>query len=313
MHPALRAATRRKWLNLPYNWSFANGIPLWASATTWTATGGAASSVPVAGTPVLNYDFAANIDGWADASDAGGAIAWNAGGYMDCTSNGVGRVRARATSTTETGVWYRYNFTLGVGAFNAILGTAAGGSTVFNGNVLTAGAYSVTARALGTTTHHEFNHASAATRTVDAVSLTPLSLASLFGGPRKRTRSGNVVIEAAWTITARTQAGVAIVDNPINPTCGIVCYHNGTSLVVDKFTTPTTWTNVLTPTAATYGAGRKVELHRNGSLVRAWYNDVQIGADLTVSDTNILACRYVCLFNTGPANTVSEFNCLDFT
>jgi hypothetical protein len=137
----------------------------------------------------------------------------------------------------------------------------------------------------------------------DDISLRAFTLSSLFSGPTLRLGRQDVRVRAAWTGTAGTQAGVAIIGDG----CGIVAYHDGTNLRLDKWTTPTTWTSLIN-VAAAYGAGRAVELRRSGTTVQAWYNGVQVGGDQTVADQNILDARHVALFSTYDGNTASQFN-----
>lgn len=64
---------------------------------------------------VTNGTFAADISGWDDDSDAGGAIAWNSGGYMELT-NTTGNARASQDITVDAGDAYLVSLTSRAGS-----------------------------------------------------------------------------------------------------------------------------------------------------------------------------------------------------
>lgn len=109
-------------------------------------------------------------------------------------------------------------------------------------------------------------------------------------------------VQGAWTITANYQAGVvARVDNASSPQNLIRCYHNRTNLIVRKLVNGV-WSAPLLNTPATYAAGAKVRLDCSGVTVKAYYNDVQVGSDLTVSDASIVNNTLHGLLSSNAAN-----------
>jgi len=315
---------RRRALRLPYSLNMAllpdGAVPGWLGSATVAA--GVASVVPTAGADVVvngnmetgdpPSNWTANgsetLDGVADERTGGAGVQ-----SLDVLLNGANAIAYQAFAAS-TGTWYSVSGWKKNVTTNTVIGigTSRAGVQLYNLSYTASpawaqvnGAFRATAATLYATVA-AISGAPANGR-FDDISVMPLTLSTLFSGPALRLGRADVRVRAAWTGTAGTQFGVAIVDHPTSPTCGILVYHNGVNLLMEKFTAADTWTSLIN-VAAAYGAGRAVELWRSGTTVQAWYNDAQIGTDQTVSDANILACRYATLFSTYDGNTASQFN-----
>jgi hypothetical protein len=317
----------RATLRLPYSLSFAglpNGpIPGWLG--TCVVSGGAASVVPTAGAELLtngNMETGDPPTGWGALNGTLDGVADErpGGAGAQCLGvlrNGNNLPAARKAATTTTGAWYALSAWMrNVDSSNGVqlIIQDGGGTYPSSGAFITGASWApatITGRAISNSTYARLQvgayGADGTSGRFDDVTFSPLLLPSLFSGPALRLGRADVRVRAAWSGTAGTQWGVAIVDSLINPTCGLCAYHDGVNAHLDKFTTALTWVPLINA-AADYGAGRVVEIRRSGTTVQLWYNNVQVGADQTVSDGNILAARQSSIFGTYSANTLSTFN-----
>jgi len=86
----------------------------------------------------------------------------------------------------------------------------------------------------------------------------------------------------------------------------ILAYHDGTSAVLQKYV-GATMTQLLRVTAA-YSAGASVEIRRTApTTFQLFYNDVQRGADQTISDAAIVNNKYFGMFSVKASNTCASF------
>ena len=310
---------RRRALRLPYSLSFASlpdgAVPGWTG--TAQVSSGVASVVPTLGAELLqNTGFGSDAANWTPVNANLSSVAGGqAGNCLQIENSGGATGYAYQSGTTSAGQWLQASIYHKTGSRDGAwrLATSSAGADLYlSGNLVDASwtRYLAVVRAASASTFVRIVVLSSLigeTTLYDTASLKPLLLPSLFSGPALLLGRQDVRVSAAWTGTAGTQFGVALVDHPTAPTAGIVCYHDGTNLHLDKWTTPTTWTSLVNAAAA-YGAGQTVELRRSGTTVQAFYNGVQIGGDQTVSDANILACRYATLFSTYDGNTASQFD-----
>lgn len=144
---------------------------------------------------------------------------------------------------------------------------------------------------------------------LDDVSLLPLTLSTLFSNVL--TSDEDILISADLVIVARAQAGVATnLNSTTSPTAGLVAYHDGANVHLDKFTTVTAWTSLIN-TSATYVSGatiRVITYTSAGSLkVRVYYNNALIGTEQTVSDAEIIGNTIHGCFSTNSGNTFDNF------
>ena len=128
---------------------------------------------------VTNGTFDSDISGWTDTSDAGGAISWNASGYMEVT-NTSGTARALQSVTLEAGKTYR-------ASVNIISPPAGGGSvaiqvpgetatTLFDIDELGVGEHVVEYTATADGDHYfTVKQFSVGTSTIDNLSILPVT------------------------------------------------------------------------------------------------------------------------------------------
>lgn len=139
-----------------------------------------------------NGDFTSDISGWADGSDAGGSIAWNASGYIDLI-NSTGTARAKSSFTTVIGRTYRLTIDKISGNSLAFLGTVASGSDVYvgpNDAVDLESAFT----AKSTTTHITIvNNVAATTAQITSISIIEYCAPNLLSYPEQ-------FVNAVWSI-----------------------------------------------------------------------------------------------------------------
>ncbi len=96
------------------------------------------------------------------------------------------------------------------------------------------------------------------------------------------------------------------VDNPANPQNFIIAYETGAGRVkVDKCVGGT-YTNVIDETI-TYVAGQSMRAVCSGNNVSAYYNEVQVGSTVTVSDAGIVSNTNHGKFSTYASNTLANY------
>lgn len=290
----------------------AGGDGLAFVSATWSVSGGAAVNTPtVTGNVITNGTFPSDISGWTDASSAGASIAWNAGGWMDMLSDGAGSSRARQGLTTVVGTWYRLSFARTGGSAQWYgVGTSAGAFNIFPETVGSAASTSIVFLATSTTTWIQFRAKNVGASTLDDVTCGTLTTSTAFLLQQDAMPDANVVVSADLTVVAGFPAGVALVNDPTNPTAGIVLCHNATNLILYKFTDPTTWTALIN-TTATYAAGATICLSYDSTTgaARAYWNNALVGTQQTITDAEIVACRYIAAFNTGGGSAVDNLVC----
>lgn len=135
----------------------------------------------------------------------------------------------------------------------------------------------------------------------DNVSLKPLTLSSLFSSVS--TSDADVIADADVTLTAGTQAGLVLnLDSTSSPANFIIVYHDGSYVKVDEAVAGV-YTNKQS-TAVTYSAGATLRAIREGTKLRVYYNNVLVGAELTMTaNTNTKHG----LFSTYSGNSFDNF------
>lgn len=286
------------------------------AGATWSVSGGAAVNTPVAGGElVTNGDMETGDppSSWASASaNLSQAVDERTGGSgtkslnMAATANLGG---ATQVITAPIG-WYRFD-----GWLKKTVGTgyiAWGISGVVTFAISTASSW--TQRGPYTRLLSAANPTlvillatSGDEGRADDISVKPVTLSTLFIPQQTPMADANVFASIDLTIVTGNPAGVALVNDPANPTAGIVAVHNGTNAILYKFTDPTTWTALIN-TAATYSAGKSVRFSYDSTTgaCRLYYNDALIGTQQTITDAEIVACRYIAAFNTGGGSSVDN-------
>jgi hypothetical protein len=94
----------------------------------------------------------------------------------------------------------------------------------------------------------------------------------------------NVIAKITATIASYAWIGLWICQNA-SKTCGIVACHNGAQVALLKLLNGV-WSELIAPTAASFGTG--LEIRKYGTVVKLFSNGIQIGADQTVSDVDII-------------------------
>jgi len=141
--------------------------------------------------------------------------------------------------------------------------------------------------------------------TLDNLSLKPITLSSLFSSLSLSTQ--DVVASADLTVVAGTQAGMVIcLDSAASPANFILAMHNGTNAILEKCVAGTYTT--LISAAATYSANAAIVVHKDGTKVRLFYNNVLIGSEQTVSDAGIINNKLHGKFSTYVGNTIDNFH-----
>jgi hypothetical protein len=108
---------------------------------------------PAVTTAITNGTFAASIAGWTDASDAGGVVSWNAGGYMQLVGNGTAAAamtQAVAVIAPDVSVEHALNIVIARGPVSIRVGTAVGLDDYITDTALGEGSHSLTFTPTGT-------------------------------------------------------------------------------------------------------------------------------------------------------------------
>jgi len=139
---------------------------------------------------------------------------------------------------------------------------------------------------------------------VDDYSFKALTLSTTLG--TVYDKHADYLAEVAPTLTAGTQAGLMLnIDDDSNPANFILAYHDGTNAHLDKCVAGT-YTSLIN-TAATYSAGKRLVVIKDGTSVTLYYNDAKIGATQTISDAGVKDNTKHSWFSTYASNSFAEF------
>lgn len=140
---------------------------------------------------------------------------------------------------------------------------------------------------------------------IDDISVKVLTFASLFASVSVST--ADVVATVKITRSAGTFSGLVVaLDSASTPANFIIVYIDGNGNVnVDKMVSGTR-TNVAS-TAITYSAGAPLRVIKDDTKVRVYYNDVQVGSELTISDVSVIDNTLHGLFATDAGNTFDNY------
>lgn len=111
-------------------------------------------------TAVTNGSFDVNIASWTDASDAGGSIAWVAGGYLGITGNGSAAGKARQTLAViaaNQNVEHALNIVIQRGPVTLRVGSTAGDDDYIGQATLFTGSHSLAFTPTGGSVFVEFS------------------------------------------------------------------------------------------------------------------------------------------------------------
>jgi hypothetical protein len=262
------------------------------------------SSNTILGTPLLGTNLVVNGTFDTDASWTKGTN-WTITGYTaNITPPGSSSIlAANAGSYTGASTWTQFTFD--------VLSYSAGTVNVYiNGPYYVAsadGSYLFIGRS-GISSRLSASANAAAQFSIDNLTMKTMTLNTLFSTVNLST--SNVVASVNITSTANTQAGLVLnLDSSSTPANFIICYHNGTNVVLDK-NVGGTYTNLFS-TAATYVAGAPLQVTttRSGSdlLVDVKYNGAAVNTQKTVSDAGIVNNTLAGLFTTYASNSFDNF------
>jgi lysophospholipase L1-like esterase len=120
----------------------------------------------------------------------------------------------------------------------------------------------------------------------------------------------DVRIKASWTIADGFQAGIICnLDSKTSPANFVLADHNRTNAYLIKCVAGV-YTELIAA-AATYVADADIEIRKNGTTYQLWYNNVQIGADQTITDAGIINNTIHGAFSTDASNLLSRLSVVD--
>ena len=300
--------SRQRNVSIDFSTLADGALPGQLTGATWAIVGGKAVNTPTVGAEMVtdgNME-AAGVTSWVSSGSPttkeksttqkhGGAQSL----HIITAGNGVG---ARTSAlTTSTNVWYRVS-----GWVYAV----AGGKATFGHSITANLSLSSTAASWvqKTLTRWELAGGTRYARCLvdtaegyyDDVSFAPITRATMFAAANDSTADG--IAKAGWIIPEGVQAGVALnIDDTSNPQNFVLCFVNrvessGATIYLVKCVGGTL-SEVYTG-SITYGAGKVIELRKSGNTYKVYYDDVQIGADQTISDAGIVSNKKHALFST---------------
>lgn len=259
---------------------------------------GLAAPVPVAGAELLtNGGFTVDAnwtkdDGWSIDTGTGRAVKIASAAAANLTQ----------TTAATVGAWHRFTFDiLSKGGEFGFLARNGGSTILPYADSIGVALWTIrfTSNVIGPRT------AAAQYGEIDNASCVPLTLPSLLS--TRAYASADCDLSVAVTRTAGTQAGLcARLDSAATPANFIIAYETGAGRVkVDKCVAGV-YTNIIDG-AVTYAAGRVLRLVCSGNNVSVYYNGVQVGSTVTVSDAGIVSNTRHGLFSTYAANTFTGY------
>ena len=285
---------------------------------TWTVAAGKAVNTPTEGGELLTdggleaWTSATNLTSWSETISGTSTVNQETvtihGGSnacrldIDASNNNAGITQ----SGTIIGNWYLLSAWVKAASGTPVI--KFGYSDGIGVNLTLDTTYTqrvVTSRATNTSVFFWRSSAASNSLYIDDISVKPLTLSSLFSSLSLSTQ--DVVASADLAVVAGTQAGMVIcLDSAATPANFLLIYHNGVNLILEKCVAGTYTT--LISAAATYSANAKAVIHKDGTEVRAYYNDVLIGTVQTVSDAGIIDNKLHGIFSTYSGNTIDNFN-----
>lgn len=147
---------------------------------------------------------------------------------------------------------------------------------------------------------------------LDDCSIKVINLVSTFGKFRYKTSAGDVIAFAKLNVNLNSQIGFWInVDDPANPTNGVLCYTDGATVFLEKVVNGTYSAVASTTSAWTNGDELKVIKIGTGYVV--YKNGIVIISSKTISDATIKDNTNHVQFSTYSSNSFSSFNVIDPT
>lgn len=264
------------------------------TAGKWTVSGNAAVATPGLGSDlIVNGGFGADTDWTKEAS-------WTIG-------SGVASLAAEAANrkiyqnALSLNTFVRIDWTITALTQNS-LRIQAGGM----GNITvrsTAGTYIDTINVIGSALIGVNGFSSIGS--IDNISAKQLTTADLFA--TRDFETADIDIEVPLTITPGVMVGAVLcLDSVATPANYIIVALFNSSLYVFKCTNGTI-SAVLTQGAITYVAGQVLRVLKSGTTVQMFYNGVQIGINVTVSDASIKDNTRHGMFDTASGSSIASF------
>ncbi|HBD01903.1 MAG: hypothetical protein UX38_C0006G0042 [Microgenomates group bacterium GW2011_GWC1_46_16] len=291
-------------------------------------TGGAIASnknviTPVLGDEVItNGTFESDASGWTPVKATLESVAGGqSGNALQITNTTTDYGTVSQQSSMSTGVWYKSSLYYKKGTINAYIegGYTDGGRQYWGKAIENSTWTEKTAMFLsgGTSLYQKlWNYPTlGATNLFDEISVKPMTLSSLFS--TVSTSDTDVVatvnVLSAADVHSISPAGIVTnLNDATTPTAGLVAYTDGTYVKLYKFTTATTWTNLISATTTyVHSAPLQVVTYHsdaNTLKVRVYYNNALVGTEQTVTDASIISNTKHGLFSTYSGNSFDNFS-----
>jgi hypothetical protein len=314
MLPIIGRKIFEDFLDLPYTWSFADGIGKFRGANLSIVSSKLAIT-PTLGDEMWDAAAAAFTAGtYAWVAQGGNTIA-NVGNALAITyvDNGAGAKELLADAADlnadlTIGQWYQFQATQSINIGAANLGFSNYRFGPLMTTTPTAIKIMFMAYYVATDWLALVGLGAGEVATIDNLSLKPLTLSTMLACGLPISGS-NVIVKAAWTAGAvRGRAfGVAVcLDSYANPQNGLVGYHDGTSARLIQLVAgvPTALISVTT----TYVADASIEIRKSRSTVDLYYNNAKVGITQTVTDASVINNRLHAPFAGDPDSVCSSFS-----
>ncbi len=271
-------------------WNFTTGI--WAIASNLAvATPGTGADVIVNGTFATDTNWTKGAN-WTIA--AGVATAAAATTNLDA-----------AVAPLTLGTWYKVTYTITAftgGTLRALLGGV--------GLVAQASAATFTETNRAGSTAFAMDGVAAFTGSIDNVIAVPLTLADLFASVTVSTQDVLVSVPVTSVAAVSTQSGVVVnLDSTTTPANFVLGYiDRGLALAKLVKCVAGVYTEVVSA-SITYAAGAVVQVIKDGTSYRLFYNNALVGAVSTISDAGIISNLNHGVFSTDSRNSLGIFQC----
>lgn len=224
-------------------------------------------------------------------------------------ANGEGARTSNIVSVT--GQWYRFTGWLyAIGGISATFGHNIGASNISLISMAAAWTQKTLTRwELAGTNRNVRCLLNIGEAYFDDVSMKAIAASSMI--ITREPTQADTIAKATWTIPEGVQAGVVVnvdsVSNPQNYVCAIVnrIEAGAATLYLIKFVAGVP-TEVTTGTI-TYSAGAAIEIRKTGTTYKAFYNDIQVSTDQTISDAGIISNTIHGAIATDPSATADGF------
>lgn len=142
----------------------------------------------------------------------------------------------------------------------------------------------------------------------DAVSLQKLTYSEMISS--SQTTGSDFFASVSVASSPRgTQAGLALsLDSASNPQNGVLVYHNGTQIKVEKMVAGVYST--LATVSSTFANNGIIQVRKTGSSYEVYYNRALINT-YTIADAGIINNTIQGTFNTYSGNTLNNFSLVD--